>query len=113
MGERKWSKMDTAAVANSAESSRRHAGRTGPYVLAAVISSYRGLAQWRRKDAESHRATAAHYRSHFQDEATGQHFDVLAIGREHDAKRFDVVADRLAAGDLPPGAFRDDEVTRG
>ena len=108
----KWSKKDTAAVANSAECSRRDAGRTGRDVLAAVIASYRGLAHWRRRDAESHRATAAHYRSHFRDEAMGQRFDGLAVERERDAVRFDRVADRLEAGDLPPGAFRDDEAQR-
>ena len=75
-----------------------------------VISDYRSLAVWRRKDAESSRATAAHYRSRFHDEAMGQRFDGLAVERERDAVRFDRIADRLECGDLPPGVFSDDEV---
>jgi hypothetical protein len=104
-----WSKKDIAAIANSAECSRRHAERTGPDVLAAVISSYRGLAHWRRRNSEDKRQTAAHYRARFDDEATGERFDRLAIESDREAIAFDRVADRLEAGDLPPGVFRDDE----
>lgn len=109
---KKWSKKDTAAIANSAECSRRHAGRTGPDVLAAVISSYRGLAHWRRRSSEEKRQTAAHYRTHFHDEAMGERFDRLAVESDREAAAFDRIADRLQAGDLPDGVFRDDEAQR-
>ena len=106
----RWSKRGSAEVADRAECFRRQVGCIGPDVLAAVIGNYRLLAEWRRQDAESHRATAAHYRLHFHDEAMGQRCDATADEHDRNAVRLDRIADRLERGDLPPGVFRDDEV---